>query len=341
MRYRGWLRGASLLLVAVAWPIAAPSEYVVSLGTLVLTYALLSQALNLIYGYAGYMSFGQTAFFGMGAYVAARLATSAHLAPWLAIFAGALAAAAFALLVGWRVLRLPRYAFAIVTLVLLMIGGIVARSWVAVTNGTRGITALPTPDLALFGVAVRVVSPADFYWANLVMTVVLLAGLHSLVSSRWGRTLKAINRDELLAASQGINIHRHKVAAFGLASFLAGAAGAFHAFRITLVDPTIFDPYYLAVMLLAVMVGGAGSFWGVLVAAVVLTLLPELLRAASALRMVVYGILIIVASLAFPDGIQPALAGALRRWRPGLSGSTPAARPGVAPTATGAGGNGG
>jgi branched-chain amino acid transport system permease protein len=329
MMSRHHLGVAIALLVAVGWPLLAPSEYLVSLGTLVLTYATLSQALNLIYGYAGYMAFGQTAFFGLGAYVAARLATSLKLGPWVAIVAAGLAAALFATIVGWRVLRLPRYAFAIVTLVLLMIAGIVARSWVALTNGTRGITALPTPDLSLPGMNLRVVSPTDFYWANLVLTVALLAVLYSLVSSRWGRTLKAINRDELLAASHGINIHRHKVAAFGLASFLAGVAGAFHAFRITLVDPTIFDPYYLAVMLLAVMVGGPGSFWGVLVASAVFTILPELLRAASALRLVVYGVLIVAASLAMPDGIQPALANLSRRVRP----SSP---PDLAATPTGA-----
>jgi len=148
-------------------------------------------------------------------------------------------------------------------------------------------------------------------FAVIAQTVIYL-----VVSSRLGRAMRAVKLNEALAQSQGISPLSYKLLALALSAFLAGVVGGLFVFYLTIVDPSIFDFYYTETMLIMVIIGGPGSFWGVLGASAVLAALPDLLRFTTDLRMVLYGAVLIAAMLVFPGGVGGCLRRrGLRRWR--------------------------
>jgi branched-chain amino acid transport system permease protein len=278
---------------------------------------VLSGGLNLVYGYTGLLSFAQVGFFGIGGYTAALLVTERGWSLWAGAAAGGALAALVGLVVGYSSLRLSRHAFAIVSLSFALLCLIVARDWVSLTRGAMGIPGLPIPSMDLpGGLRWRLAQPADFYYLLMGFAVVAQAAIYLVVSSRLGRAMRAIKLNEPLAQSQGINPLSYKLLAIALSALLAGIAGGFFVFYLTIVDPSIFDFYYTETMLIMVIIGGPGSFWGVLASSAVLAALPDLLRFTTDLRMVLYGAVLIAAMLLFPGGV----AGwrerrRLQRWR--------------------------
>jgi len=299
---------ATLVVVGLVLLFAVPSftrnEYVLALGVSFATFAVLSGGLNLVYGYAGLLSFAQVGFFGVGAYAAALLVTDANWPVWAGALAGAVLAALMGLGVGYSSLRLSRHAFAIVTLSFALLCMIVSRDWVSLTRGAMGIPGLAVPQFSFpGGLSWRLNKPADFYYLLLGLAVACQAVIYAVVTSRIGRALKAVKMNEPLAQSQGINPLRYKLMAVTLSAFMTGLMGGFFVFYLTIVDPSIFDFYYTETMLIMVILGGAGSFWGVLFSSAILTLLPDMLRFTTDLRMVLYGFILILAMLVFPGGI--------------------------------------
>ncbi len=310
-----WLRAllaaagiAALMLV----PRLTGNEYVLALGVSFATFSVLAGGLNLVYGYIGLLSFAQVGFFGIGAYAAVLLVTELQWPFWAGAGAGGLLAAAVGLVIGYSSLRLSRHAFAIVSLSFALLCMIVARDWVSLTRGAMGIPGLPTPVLALpGGLAWRIATPADFY--ALLMGFAVLANLllYAVVTSRLGRAMRAIRQNEVLARSQGINPLAYKLLALTLSAALAGIVGGLFVFYLTIVDPSIFDFYYTETMLIMVIIGGPGSFWGVLLSTALLSALPDMLRFTTDLRMVLYGAILVLVMLVVPGG----LGGWLQRRR--------------------------
>jgi len=188
----------------------------------------------------------------------------------------------------------------------------VARDWVSLTRGSMGIPGLPVPTLGPW----RIARPADFYWLLLAYAVLAHALMYALVSSRIGRAMRAIKLNEALAQSQGLDPLSHRLLAVTLSAWLTGMAGGWFVFYLTIVDPSVFDFYYTETMLIMVILGGPGSFWGVLASCAVLTVVPDLLRFTTDLRMVLYGAILIVAMLVLPGGIGGWLARRrIERWR--------------------------
>lgn len=289
---------AAGLVVLFAVPAFTKNEYVLALGVSFATFSVLATALNLVYGYTGLLSFAQVAFFGVGAYTAALLMTELNWPFWAAALSGALLAAVLGLGIGYSSLRLSRHAFAIVTLSFALLCMIVSRDWVSLTRGAMGIPGLPVPTLGPW----RIARPGDFYWLLMSFALLAHAVVYLLVTSRIGRALRAIRQNEPLAQSQGINPLSYKLLAVTLSALLSGAVGAMFVFYLTIVDPSVFDFYYTETMLIMVILGGPGSFWGVLASSAVLTALPDLLRFSTDLRMVLYGLILIVAMLVLPGG---------------------------------------
>jgi branched-chain amino acid transport system permease protein len=301
-----WRRVAfvTVTLLLLALPLVSRSEYPLTLGISIATFAVLSTGLNLVYGFTGLLSFAQVAFFGIGAYTSALLVVNAGWSMWGGFLAGGGVATAFGLLIGYASLRLSRHAFAIVSLSFALLCLIVARDWVSLTRGPMGIPGLPAPTLGMPGLGVvRFDRPEAFYYVMLAFAAACLGVAHRLVRSRLGRTLLAIKLNEPLAQSQGIDPLRYKLLAIGASATMTGMAGGLFVFHLTIVDPSIFDFYYTETMLIMVITGGPGSFWGVIGSAVVFSALPDLLRFSTDLRMVLYGVVLIVAMLAFPSGV--------------------------------------
>jgi branched-chain amino acid transport system permease protein len=305
------------LVLLFTLPQVTGNEYVLALGASFAAMSVLSGGLNLVYGYTGLLSFAQVGFFGIGGYAAALLVTEQDWPFWAAIAAAGILAALVGLLIGYSSLRLSRHAFAIVSLSFALLCMIVARDWVELTRGSMGIPGLPTPTINLpGGWRWRVVQPADFYYLLMGFAVIAHALIYLVVTSRLGRAMRAIKLNESLAQSQGINPLSYKLLAIALSALLAGIVGGLFVFYLTIVDPSIFDFYYTETTLIMVILGGPGSFWGVLASSAVLTVVPDMLRFTTDLRMVLYGAILIVAMIVFPGGFGGWLQRRrIARWR--------------------------
>jgi branched-chain amino acid transport system permease protein len=310
----------AVVLIAVAalyaLPLCGLSEYWMTVAVTACAFAVLSQGLNLVYGYGGLLSLAQVTFWGLGAYTSALLATDRGWNPWATLPVAGLVATLAGLGVGYASLRLSRHSFAIVSLVLALLVELVARDWQSLTRGPLGIPGLPTLRIG----DVEFGSAARFYWPMLSFALVALAVIWRVMRSRIGRLLLAIRQNEALAGSHGIDALAHRLLAIGLSALLSGVAGGLFAFKLSVVDPSVLDFYYTESMLIMVIVGGPGSFWGVTFAAVVFTVVPELLRLSSELRMVLYGVVLVGAMMTMPAGFGGLVARRReKRWRTRLA----------------------
>jgi branched-chain amino acid transport system permease protein len=305
------------LVALFAIPLVTDNDYVLALGISFAAMSVLAGGLNLVYGYTGLLSFAQVGFFGIGAYTATLLVVDRDWSLWAAVVAGGALSVVVALLIGYSSLRLSRHAFAIVSLSFALLCAIVARDWPDLTRGSMGIPGLPTPVMTLpGGLRWRLVDPSDFYYLLMGFAVIAHGLIYLVVSSRLGRAMRALKLNEPLAQSQGVNPLSYRLMALSLSALLSGIVGGFFVFYLTIIDPSIFDFYYTETMLISVVIGGPGSFWGVLASSAVLTALPDLLRFTTDLRMVLYGVALIVAMLLFPGGVGGWLyRRQVARWR--------------------------
>lgn len=295
-----------------ALPLLGFSEYVMTVAVVACVFAVLSGGLNLVYGYGGLLSLAQVTFWGVGAYTAGLLAMDLKWNPWATLPVAGLVAAIAGMFVAYASLRLSRHSFAIVSLVFALLMQLVARDWVSLTRGALGMPGLP--PLTIGGYVFD--SAGKFYWPMLTYTVLALALLYRLMHSRIGQMLLAIRQNEPLAQSHGIDPLTHRLLAIGISAMLSGIAGGMFVFQLTIVDPSIIDFYYTEAMLIMVIVGGPGSFWGVLTASAAFTVLPELLRLSPELRMVLYGAVLVAAMLVMPAGFGGLLAQRReKKWR--------------------------
>jgi len=305
------------LIALFALPLVINNDYMMALGISFAAMSVLAGGLNLIYGYTGLLSFAQVGFFGIGGYTATLLVVDRGWSLWAGVAVGGVLCIAVALLIGYSSLRLSRHAFAIVSLSFALLCAIVARDWPELTRGSMGIPGLPTPVMDLpGGLRWRIVDPSDFYYLLMGFAVIAHGAIYLVVTSRLGRAMRAIKLNEPLAQSQGVNPLSYRLLALSLSALLAGIVGGLFVFYLTIIDPSIFDFYYTETMLISVVIGGPGSFWGVLASSAVLAVLPDMLRFTTDLRMVLYGAALIVAMLIFPGGVGGWLyRRQVARWR--------------------------
>ncbi|MCW5745134.1 MAG: branched-chain amino acid ABC transporter permease [Alphaproteobacteria bacterium] len=296
------MKAIALLIAALAagaLPLLTDSNYILGIAVSAAIYTVAAAALNLIYGYTGLLSFAQLGFWGIGGYAAALTVMSFGGTFWQGLLWAALVNAALALAIGYPTLRTGRHAFVIVTLTFALLVNLIARDWVELTRGPLGIPGLPAPSVLGF----EFHSTARFYWIAWGYAVLALGGLYALCSSRIGRTLVAIKQNEPLVRAQGISPMPYKLAAFAVSAAVTGTAGGIFAFHLRIIDPLFLDFYYMQTFLIMVIIGGAGSFWGVVAAGVALSALPEVLRFSTDFRMIIYGLVLVVAMLVMPNGI--------------------------------------
>jgi ABC-type branched-subunit amino acid transport system permease subunit len=301
---------ALALIAAIAFavlPLVTSSNYIVGVGISALIFTVAAASLNLVYGYTGLLSFAQLGFWGIGGYTTALTVVTFGGNFWWGVLWAALLNAVVALVVGFPTLRTNRHAFVIVTLTFALLVNLVARDWVSLTRGPLGIPNLPPPEA--FGH--KFSTTREFYWIAWAFSVAAIGFLHALCSSRIGRTLIAIKQNEPLVRAQGISPMPYKLSAFAIAAAITGAAGGVFTFHLGIIDPTFLDFYYMQTFLIIVIIGGTGSFWGVVAAGIALSALPEALRFSADFRMVIYGVILVVAMFVMPSGV----AGWLRERR--------------------------
>jgi len=311
VRRVGWLV-LGLAILAAPWLVAAvvPRQQRYVLHVLIFTalFAALALSYDLVVGHVGSLSLGHPAFFGVGAYTAAILATQARWSFLTDVFAAGLAAAVVAALVGVPLFRLAEHAFAVGTLGLALVASVVANNWVQVTRGPLCITGIPKPALGPLAVATL---PA-FYWLALAALIVVVSLYQGLTTFRLGRAFHAVRDNEPLAAAAGIDPLKYRLLAFTIAAGLAGAVGALYVHYLSVMCPEEMTVALTVNLLVIVFLGGVGSLRGVLVGAVLFTALPEVLRLAPTWRLVIYGGLLLLVVIRSPGGIESLLRRASR-----------------------------
>lgn len=284
------------------------NDYYLGVASLAMVYVVIGCAFNLLYGYLGMLSFAQVAFLGVGGYASAWLAINTSTPTVLVFLGGGVAAGAAAALVGAVTVRLSEGAFAIITLSATLLCAVVAAGWTDVTGGRQGLFGLPAPALEIGSVELVADTERSYYVLLAVFTFLAVWVMWWIVTSRWGQVMVAIRDNEPLARAQGYRTNARKLAIFVVSAAITGLAGSLHVFRLTTIDPSIFDFYLMQAMLIIVVLGGAGTFWPVAVSAVAFAMLPEFLRSAEEWRLVIYGALLVVGLLVIPQGVGGYLA---------------------------------
>jgi branched-chain amino acid transport system permease protein len=267
----------------------------------VFMFVVLAQGWNLIGGFAGYPSFGNVVFFGLGGYTTAVLMAKAGAGFWVTLPAAAMVGLGFAVLMGIPILRLKGHYFAIATLgvaegireVVINTGGL--------TGGNKGIT------VPAVGVEATTSYPGNtgFYFYFLALALIAVAVVWAVSRSRFGYALRAISQDEDAAAAAGINTTHAKIAAFALSGVLTALAGAIFAFQqVTIYPERLFAVDITVLMVVMAVLGGAGTVLGPVIGAVLLQYLSEWLRDnLPDYHTFVFGGIIVVAVLLVPMGI--------------------------------------
>jgi branched-chain amino acid transport system permease protein len=267
--------------------------------------------LNLLMGYAGQISLGHAAFFGLGAYLSGVLTTTYGFPPWPTIFLAMVMTGAAAYAIGIPTLKLEGHYLVMATLGFNVIISIVLIQLEPVTGGPSGFSGIPR--LQVGGWALNTDGKIYFLlWAVSIGSLILSL---NLIHSRVGRAMAALHQNEVAARCAGIDTEGYKVKIFVLSAVLASLSGSLYAHYITFISPGTFSFFYSLQVVTMVLVGGRGSIWGSVFGALLLTLLPEGLHAVKEYNVLVYGLILTLVLIFFPDGLVRGVGGILKKER--------------------------
>src|SRR5580698_3060334 len=279
------------------------SAYVYSVLAIMGINVMLALSLNMITGFCGQFSLGHAAFYGSGAYAAAFVAAAGAPVP-LALLTGIVVAGLLGLVVGFASLRVRTDFLAVTTIGVnfLFVGFVRKQAWL---GAEMGISGIPATGLGAAG--------------NMTMILLFAAATIALsfyISRSWmGFAFRAVGEDEGAAAPLGINSGAYKLAAFGIGTALAGLAGGLYTFFTQFITADAFDFIFSVMLMAMVVIGGIGSTWGVVVAAVGLTLLPEAIRFVNDYRLLVFGGMLVLVIRLAPGGLAAMVRNLLLRGK--------------------------
>jgi len=274
----------------------------VNIMVLALIFVVLGLGLNINVGLAGMLDLGYVAFFAFGAYTYGILNSQFGFGFWLSLPIGGLVGAIFGVLLGFPILRLRGDYLAIVTLGFATITHVVILNWEEVTGGAKGIANISRPGL--FGIEMGIDGVTTYiYYLMIALVVFTIFITNRLKDSRIGRAWMALREDEIACVAMGIDMARTKLSAYAFGAFWAGLVGVIFAARNTYLHPNSFTFMESAIVLSIVVLGGMGSILGVIIAALVLILMPEYLRAFSDYRMLVFGAVMVLMMIFRPQGL--------------------------------------
>jgi branched-chain amino acid transport system permease protein len=293
------------LLIAAPFGFRPHGIYVLSLWAVMSIAAI---GLNLTLGYAGQISLAQAAFVGIGAYIAATLTT--HGWPfWSAYLLAGIACFAIGWLLGYPALRVQHHYLAFVTLAFTTLVYLAFRNEEWLTGGIYGINNVPRPSVLGWSM-----EPArSFYFFCLAHLALVSGAAWWLIRSPWGRAFVAVRENPIRALSLGVDTRRYTLMAFALGAGLGGISGALYAPLVQYIDPSPFGLSLSLDLLLMVVVGGSGYFFGPYVGAAVAVLLPDWLRFTEGYYLMVYAVLVIVMMVFCPSGLLGLVDRLLRR----------------------------
>jgi branched-chain amino acid transport system permease protein len=297
-----------VLLVAAPFGLKPYGIYLLSLWA-VMTIAAIG--LNLTLGYAGQISLAQGSFVGIGAYTAALLTTQGW--PLAAAFAAAIVLCfAVGWLLGYPALRVAHHYLAFVTLSFATLVFLVLRNEEWLTRGVYGISGIPRP--AFLGFSAK--TPLAYYFFCLAVLALVAAATGWILRSPWGRAFTALRENPIRASSLGVDTRRYTLMAFAIGSALGGIAGVLYAPLVQFIEPGAFALGLSLNLLLMVIVGGAGRFFGPFLGAAVSVLLPEWLRFSEGLYLMLYAVFVMLLLAFCPSGLLGLAEVARKPWKP-------------------------
>jgi branched-chain amino acid transport system permease protein len=265
-------------------------------------------------GYAGQISLGHAAFYGIGAYATAVLTVHYNLSPWLALPVAIAAAVLVAYVVGIPTLKLSGYYLGMGTLGFGMIINIIFREWSSVTGGASGFVGIPGLTLGPVSFSSRQ-NYLYLVWGCVLLCIVIC---RRIIDSRVGRALRAIHDGEKAAAAVGVDTQKLKLQVFVLSAGMSALAGFLYAHLVYFISPESFSFIMSIRMVTMVVIGGMASIWGSILGASLLTLLPEWLHAFSEFEMVVYGLILMIVMIFLPKGLTRGVLDIVERSRRSL-----------------------
>lgn len=294
-------RNLILILLGIAALIAAPlgqGNYVIYVLCSWLIFSIAAMGLNLTLGYAGQVSLAQAAFMGIGAYTSALLT----MAGWHWILAAPAAMAlcfVIGLALGYPALRVQHHFLAFVTLAFNTLVFLVLRNEEWLTGGSLGLVGIMRPSFLGFDTMPQL----HFYYFTLVVFLIVAALFWGLVRSPWGRAFRALRENPIRANSLGVDIRRMTLLAFAIGSSLGGLAGALAAPLVQFIDPPAFSLMHSLKILLMVVVGGSGYFFGPILGAGIVIVMPEFLRFTEGYYLMIYAATVLVLMIFCPTGL--------------------------------------
>ncbi|MGC1210166.1 MAG: branched-chain amino acid ABC transporter ATP-binding protein/permease [Micromonospora sp.] len=309
----GRLLVAVATVLLLAFPLLTDDAFHQNMVILSLVFAIGASGLNIITGFAGYVSLGQGAFIGLGGYTIGVLAARFEsVSPWLWVPAAGLVAAAVAVVLGLVSLRSRGPSFVIITVAFLFLVQVIAINWVSLTNGTAGLT-LPLPSWG------RDIINWPFYYALIAILALQLLMTWWIRRTKLGMGLIAIREDETKAATIGINLPVEKMIAFVASTVFVGMAGAVYGYYLTFIDPRGMFSILISVQLvLSLLVGGKATLWGPVLGAFLIEPLNEIANndfGGGNARLYLFGGLLVLVVIFLPKGILPAIESLLQRCR--------------------------
>ncbi len=297
-------------------PFLFKGGYLLNVLVFVGIHTMLAVGLNLLLGYAGQISLGHAAFFGMGAYISGILTATYAVNSWLAMMIAAIVVGIMAFVIGFPILKLKGHYLAMATLGLGIIIYITFNELIEVTGGPSGLSGIPNLSLGplIFD------SDQKNYFLIWIFTLATMLLSINLANSRIGRALRAIHDSEVAAQVMGVNVRLLKVQIFTLSAAISAIAGSLYAHTMTFISPASFGFNFSIELLTMVVIGGLGSIYGSFLGAALLTLLPELLRAFQDYDIIIYGLLLILMTMFMPGGLVrglPAILAVISPKTPG------------------------
>jgi len=302
---KGNLRTIAILAVCLGGlPLLVQNDYYLSVLIFIGINAITVMGLSLLMGYAGQLSMGHAAFFGIGAYSSGVFIVKFGFSIFPAFLCGIVLSAIMAMVIAIPTLKLKGHYLAVATLGFGEIINIIFNELLDVTGGPNGLSNIPY--LYLWGVPLKGVA---YYYLVWLIAILLLVFSLNLIHSRIGRALRAVNGSDVAAAAMGLNVRQLKVQIFVLSAIYASVAGSLYAHFVTFISPSSFGLFFSTLLLMMVIIGGMSSIWGALVGAGILTVLPEYLRAFKNFDILVYGVVLMAMLLFMPEGIFRGLIG--------------------------------
>jgi branched-chain amino acid transport system permease protein len=304
-----WIAGIAIFL---AIPRIVEDQYLMHLAVLSMLFAIVASNWDLTLGYAGVFNFAHIAFFALGAYTSGILTVRLGISPWLGIIAGAIVAVVVAAIVSIPAIRLRGIYVALLTFAFTQLASALIISQTAITGGLAGLVGVPGLSLGEFQFREHI--DAYFYLVGLLLLASTLF-LRRIVSSDFGLSLVALRDFEEYAVSRGVPLARQRFLAFLFSAIFTGAAGAVYVHYLLVASPDVFGFSLTTLFLSMILVGGAATVYGPILAGILLTYVSELMAPLGPIRFMILAVLIIVTMLFAPQGIWGFITATTSRMR--------------------------